>query len=823
MKYTLTIAVFLLVSFNLSAQILTVSGIVTDQNKHPVPFATVYVKNTTKGTSANSDGKYQLQLTQGDYEILYRAIGFHQESRKVTVKADQVINVSLNVEAYQLKNVNIRADGEDPAYAIIRKTIKKRPYYLKEVNAYSCDVYIKGLQKLLAAPKKFLGRDIEKVARENGLDSNRAGIIYLSESQSKLTVMQPDKIHEEMISSKVSGSNNAFSFNRASDVKVNFYESLQNWEGLSNRPLISPIAANALFYYRYKLLGTTVENGQTINKIQVIPRRDYDPVFEGVIYIIEDSWRLYGIDIYITKKAGINFVDTLKVNQQFYPVNKSVWMPASMKFAFTGGFFGFRFGGYFIAIYKDYDLNPVITKNEFNEVLRITKEANKKDTAYWDTIRPIPLTAEEKTDYKKKQVLADKRQSKPYLDSIDRVNNKFKLTDWLINGGYNHRNRYDKEYYHFSSLLGATSFNTVEGFVIDYGASFVKQIDSLNNRFLRLDAKIRYGFASEKIHGSIGGNLPLGGYNLGFRFGSDVLDINNQNSFSTLQNSLYSLKERENFEKFYDKQFAAMSLSHRIIGGWIAAITAELSRRQWLSNTTSFAFHKDGQYTSNNPFKPFSDEPLFGTTNAFKLGLRTTYDFSNKYETLPTGRRYYPSGYPTLGLSYVLGVKGVLGSDVDYSQLSVDLTKSDINMGLYGKTSFYINAGAFFNVNSIYFTDYKHFAGNQLQLYEPGINHFLLLPYYQFSTPDKYFEAHLEHNFSGFIMNKIPLIRKLKLQEIVDVNYLSTPGLHNYTEVGFGLQYLFIRAMYGISYDNGIKMGTGFRFYIGGRSPQRRR
>ncbi|MBW4891000.1 DUF5686 and carboxypeptidase regulatory-like domain-containing protein [Mucilaginibacter sp. HMF5004] len=823
MKPTLTFFAFLFFCFKLSAQTVTVSGAITDQYKNPVPFATIYVKNTTKGTSANSDGKYQLQLSPGEYEILYRAIGFRQESHKVTVKTDQKIDVTLAAEAYQLKNVNITANGEDPAYAIIRKTIKKRPYYLKEVNAYSCGVYIKGLQKLLAAPKKFLGADIDKVARENGLDSNRRGIIYLSESQSKFTFMQPDLVHEEMISSKVSGRNNAFSFNRASDINTNFYESIQNWEGVSTRPLISPIGANAMFYYKYKLLGTTVENGETINKIEVIPRRGYDPVFEGVIYILDGSWRIYGVDLYITKKAGINFVDTVKINQQFYPVNKSVWMPASVKFDFTGGFFGFRFGGYFIALYKNYDLNPVISRKEFNEVLRITKEVNKKDSTYWDTIRPIPLTLEEQTDYAKKEILAKKRESKPYQDSIDRVNNKLKATSLLFGSGYNHNNRYDKEYYHFNSLLGSMSFNTVEGFVIDYGASFVKQIDSLNNRFLRLDAKLRYGFASQKVHGSIGGNLPLGLYNLGFRVGSDVLDINNQNAFGRLQNTLYSLKERMNFEKFYDKQFAQISLGHRITGGWIASISAELSKRQWLANTTSFAFQKDGEYTSNNPFKPYSDEPLFGTSNAFKLGLRTTYDFSNKYQTMPNGRRYYPSKYPTLGLSYVMGVKGVFGSDIDYSQLSVDLAKSDIGMGLYGKTSFYINAGAFFNVNSIYFIDYKHFAGNQLQLYEPGINHFLLLPYYKYSTADKYFEGHLEHNFSGFLMNKIPLIRKLKLQEIVDVNYLSTPGLHNYTELGFGLQYLFIRAMYCISYDNGFKAGTGFRFYLGSGSPQRRR
>jgi hypothetical protein len=203
--------------------------------------------------------------------------------------------------------------------------------------------------KVAGSAKKVPGFDVQKATREAGLDSNRTGIVYLSESQSKYSFMRPNKVHEELISSKVSGSNRAFSYNRASDLQVNFYENLQDWEGLSNRPLVSPIADNAMFYYKYQWMGISVENGETINKIQVTPRRDHDPCFSGYIYILEDSWRLQSLGLYITKKANINFVDTLKVNQQFVPVN-DVWMPASIKFEFTGGLFGFRMGGYFISL-----------------------------------------------------------------------------------------------------------------------------------------------------------------------------------------------------------------------------------------------------------------------------------------------------------------------------------------------------------------------------------------------------------------------------------------------------------------------------------------
>ncbi len=810
MKLTCTCFLFLLISSRLFSQQIT--GKITDENNKAIPFASIYIKNTTKGTSANSEGEYVLQLKAGTYDVQYKAVGYKQESRRVELTGNQQINVVLKSETYQLKDVVIRSGGEDPAYAIIRKAIKKRKAHLNEVNAYTCEVYIKGLQKLLAAPKKFMGFDVQKATREAGLDSNRRGIVYLSESESKLSFLRPDNVHEEMISSKVSGSNRAFSYNRASDVKVNFYENIQDWNGLSNRPLVSPIADNALFYYKYKLLGTSVENGETVNKIQVIPRRGYDACFQGYIYILEDSWRIYGLDLFITKQQNINFVDTLRVNEQFLPVSEQVWMPSAIKFDFTGGIFGFKIGGYYISVYKDYDLNPSFNKKDFAEVLRISKGVNKKDSTFWEHERPIPLTAEEKTDYKNKAVLAKKRESKPYLDSLDKVNNKFKPGS-LLWGGYHHRDRYAHEYYNLDPLLTSVGFNTVQGFRFNYGASFSKQTDSLNNRYLFVAAKIGYGFADHRPNGDIIATIPSGPFIIDLKAGSDVLDLNNHAPISSFVNSVYSLFERQNYEKLYQKQFLSAGLSTRITGGWLAGLVAEWANRTWLPNSSSFSFFNPGNrsYTSNSPFIPTQDIPLFPQNQSFKLNFRTTYDFSDKYETYPDGKRYLPSPYPTIGLNFTKGVKNLLGSDVDYDLLSVDISKSNIDAGVLGRTSFYISAGKFLNNNKLFYPDYQQFSGNEVLFYKSGINSFLLLNYYTYSTYTEYIEGHLEHNFSGFITNKIPLIRKLKLQEIVDINYLTTPALKNYAEFGFGLQYLGFRAMYGFSINSGSKTNSALR------------
>lgn len=812
MRFAFMFLLVLVTGPSLFAQQYTISGKITDNTGKPVPFASIYIQNTTQGASANSEGEYSIALKPGKYTLQYKAVGYKQESRETNVSKNQTIDITLSDEVYQLQAVNI--GSKDPAYAIMRKAIKKRKAYLNEVKAYSCLVYIKGMQKLLQAPKKFLGANIDQLGKQIGLDSNRRGIIYLSESESKYSFLSPNNVKEEMISSKVSGSNRAFSFNRASDLKVNFYENFEEWEGISLRPLISPVADNAFFYYNYKWLGESTENGKTVNKIQVIPRREHDPCFEGYIYIQDDSWRLVGVNLYITKKANISLVDTIRINQQFVPVNNNAWMTSTLRFDFVGGLFGFRLGGYFISVYKDYDFNPAFTKKDFKEVLRITKGVNKKDSTYWAGERPIPLTDEERTDYKRKEALAIKRESKPYLDSIDRVFNKVKPFS-LILGGVNIRNRYKKEYWHFDPLIHDLQFNTVQGFNLNSSASFTKQIDSVNNRYFRLGLDAGYGFSDHRFNAVASGVMPVGD-NLALlvRGGSDVEDLNELNPISHLANTVHSLFARQNFEKFYQKQFIAASLNGRISGGWKGSATAELAQRNWLENTSDYSFYGTRDYTYNNPVALNTGGALFPDNRSFKVTLRTSYDFSNKYETYPTGRHYLPSPYPTIGFNYTKGVKNVFGSDVDYDRISADIEQTDLSLGIYGKTSFYISAGKFLNSKSVYFPDYTQFHGNEALFYRSDPNSFLLLNYYTYSTYKQYIEAHLEHDFSGFIMNKIPGLRKLKLQEIIHINYLTTPDLHNYYELGAGIKYLNLRVLYGESHNSGANVHSAVRISL---------
>ena len=797
-----------------SAQQFTVNGIIKDISGQVVPFASVSIKGTTKGTSANVDGKYEIKLNKGETTLNFRAIGYKQQEHTLNLIASKELNISLTSESYTLNNVTIKGNAEDPAYEIIRKAIKQRKIHLEEVNTFTCDVYIKGVQRLRSAPKKFMGQDIRKVME---LDTNRQGIIYLSESQSKFSFKRPNEVHEEMISSKVAGRNNAFSFNKASDLIINFYDNYLLENTLSSRGFISPIADNAMFYYKYKYLGETRENGEVVNKIEVIPRRQNDPVFRGIIYIIEDSWRIYNTDLYLTKSAGINFIDTLNINQQFTKV-KEVYMPTSINFQFNGNVLGFKFAGYYVGVYSNYDISPVFPKKFFSgEILKVTEMVNKKDSIYWTNNRPIPLTPDEKINYVVKDSIAKRKESKAYLDSLEKDNNKFGIGKLLLRG-YSINDRFDKEYISFDPILRSIFYNTVEGFAIKYGVTYRKVFENRRNYSIR--PELRYGFANQKLTGSLTGSYyydPLKRATVGASFGNGIFDLNNLGSMTALGNTINSLLYEKNFPKFYEKTFVNLNTTRELASGLQGSLSLDYARNHTLTNSSDFKFfdNKEREFTSNNPFTPTTETPLFPTYTSVSATASLTYTIGQQYITRPDGKFYTESKYPRITVLYKKGFKDLLGSNVDYDFVKAEVYQDRISLGLWGYSSFLVGAGKFINNNQLYYPDFKHFAGNISTIFPPNLRKFQYLDFYQFSTNQQYFEAHAEHNFAGFFLNKVPLLRKAKLEEFIGGGYLSSPEKRNYKEFYFGLQRLVLRVSYGFAYDGGRKLTQGFRISYG--------
>src|SRR2546428_3516703 len=140
-KHLSLIFFLLFISSQLSAAII--SGKISDPQGKPIPFANVFIKGTSIGTTSNLEGNYSITLSPGQYELIYKTIGYKQVIKSVVVNMTlQQIDVTLEPEIYELKEVSVSASAEDPAFEILRNAIKKRKHYLTQVNAYSCEVYI---------------------------------------------------------------------------------------------------------------------------------------------------------------------------------------------------------------------------------------------------------------------------------------------------------------------------------------------------------------------------------------------------------------------------------------------------------------------------------------------------------------------------------------------------------------------------------------------------------------------------------------------------------------------------------------------------------
>ena len=212
MRFTL---LFILFSLLKISSAFTVHGNITDKKGERVGYTNIFIKGTTNGTSANAEGQYLLEVTAGKYEIVFGHLGYKQHIESITISKNTELNIVLEDVQYEMKDVIINGN-EDPAIAVIRKAIEKRKYFLQAVESYSCDAYVKGVNRLTDIP--FWA---ERRIKNAGIVVGKNGVVYLSESQSKLYYKRPDKFHEVVYSSKVSGKTNGFTFNSAQNFYLN--------------------------------------------------------------------------------------------------------------------------------------------------------------------------------------------------------------------------------------------------------------------------------------------------------------------------------------------------------------------------------------------------------------------------------------------------------------------------------------------------------------------------------------------------------------------------------------------------------------------------
>ena len=815
--------ILLFVYFYSNAQI---KGTVSDEKGNPLPFVTIFEENTYNGTTTNEQGNYQLNLKSiGKNKIVFQYLGF--KTQKITITAETLahpLDINMFEENFSLNEVVINIKN-NPANAIIKSAIASKKENTAKTSRFKADFYSRGIFKLKNAPKKIFG---QKIGDLNGaLDSTGTGIISLSETFSKITFEKPNNLKEVVTASKVSGDDKGYSYNTA---RSSFYDFYDNYINLGIN-LISPVADNAFNYYKFRLESTFIdENNQTINKIKVIAKRDKEPVFEGYIYIVEDSWAIYAVDLDIQGyRMKEEFIDVMTLKQNFtYNKNNKIWAKNTQSLDFSAGAFGIKFNGKFTYVYSNYEFMNSFDKKTFtNEISSVEIKSNKKDSVFWKTNRPIPLTSEESNDYIRKDSIYKVRNSKKYLDSTDNIGNKFKIVK--IISGYTYRNTSKKYTLGYDGLVdfSSLSFNTVQGFNFDTGFSYTKWDEDEKGKSTSISTKFNFGFSDDRLRfsGKYTHQFNNQNYaNLSIAGGSTVKQFNEKEPISDLINSVSSLFFKDNYMKLYNLEYAQLIYFQDVANGVNLNGKIEYLQRKPLFNTTDYSFFKNEDlYLSNNPLDP-NDFANAGIEkhSLFKTTLTAKINFGNKYSTRPDGKfNIRNDKYPTLYFGYE---KAFAGSEKKYEFDHIN-TRLFYDMTLGNKGTFGMNlvAGKFFNAKDISFVDYKHFNGNLTHIgqTERYLNVFNLLPYYSNSTNDSYFEVHTEYNDKGYIMNKIPLLNLLKSTMVLGFHTLAVPNLKPYSEYTIGLDNLglgkfkLFRVDYVKSNQNGIqKEGVVFGLKI---------
>ncbi|MEY4628276.1 MAG: hypothetical protein RLZZ595_602 [Bacteroidota bacterium] len=760
-------------------------GRVFDEKKEPLPFSTISIKGSDKKAVSNVNGEFSFDLPEGKYTFICQHVGYTTATQDlhVTTKEHQ-LNFHLKPTELTLQEVVVKRGAEDPAYAIIRNAIKERDYNGKKAGAYSCEAYIKGLIRTNDYPKSLLGQTIDF---EDG-DTSKKKIIFLSESVSDIFFNPPSESKVIVKSTRVSGQTNGLGL--ATPLLISFYENIVSLpKSFNPRGFISPIADGALSFYNYKYLGAFFENGIQVSRILVMPKRNYEPLFQGYIQIVENTWNIHSLSLSIDKQSQLEFADKIKIEQHYDLIGYQTWMVGSQTIYPEVRFLGFDAGGYFTTVYSKYQINKEFNKKTFgNVLLKYDSLSNKQTESYWKEARPIPLLAEEINDFRKKDSLEKRREDKDYMDSLDRIQNKINTFGLIVNGQtLIDRNR--NLNYQYDPLLKSVSYNTVEGLALQLSGTVTKDLKGRNR--LSFTPVLRYGVTNKHFNAFIKTDYRFGKkyvHNLSTSFGSRVYQFNNANPIPQIMNTFATILNGNNYMKLYQANFFQLAYRKGLGDGFDLSGSMNFQDRIPLVNIdTNYAWASSKIFKNFTPNYPteITGEPM-KAHQAFSVGFKISFRPGTKYIELPDRVITSFSRTPTFSFQYTKGIKNIFGSDVDYDKWRFSVI-GDINFKLGGEFKYRVETGGFLNATSVEIPDYNHFIGNLTRKSTPYVESFQVAPFYALSNREKFFlQLNGEYRLNGLLTNKIPIIRKFNLRVVTGSNLIWLKN-KNYAEVFVGV------------------------------------
>lgn len=726
-----------------------IKGKVTDaETGDPIPFAAVLIKGTGTGMNTDFEGFYDLEIKAAADSIQVSYLGYITQVKPIANSSEQTINFQLRPSDFELEAFVFEA-GENPAFEIIRQAVVRRKDFDKRsLEAYETKNYTKIEIDIDHLSEEFRQRrSVQKVT--SVLDSIRQLTndegekilpVFFSETVSRFYFRNNPLLRKEIVEkSKVTGvgitdGSTTSQITGSAFQEYNFY---RNWLTILEKEFVSPIADGWKTFYDYDLMDSVLVGQDTCYQLQVYPRREQDLAFSGTIWIKKKDYSLKQVDLTVPNSANLNFIERIKIQQELEPTEKGPLIPKRTRVQIKIGQVTPNTAGLLAKFYTATDsvklTEPKATKF-FNNAVELKPDFGDASEEFWIANRMDPLSSEELAVLQMVDTLKKIPVIRFYSEGL-----KFFATGFLPVGKID-----------LGPWTEFGNYNNVEGLRGGFG--------------LRTNYKFSKKWAFQ-------GYLAYGFKDQRFKYSVSAKNILDRKHWTTLE--LKSTREIDQVGLEME------SLEGNSI--FLAASRFGTLRRPFISTSQQLNFDREffKGFLFRTGIKRAQFDPLFdfyfiekGTgelksdfqTTEWRASLRYGRDeiiLINDNERSSLG----PSKWPILELNYARGFDW-LGGEIDYQKLSFYLYQR-LNMGLFGVSRYELDAGKVFG--EVPYPILKNHLGNETFFYTTAA--FNTMNFNEFAS-DQFISLRYRHFFEGFLLNRIPLMRRLKWRAVANANFL---------------------------------------------------
>ncbi len=740
----------------------TISGTVTDKETgEPVPFATIVAGNAEEATTSDSEGKYIFRLDKPYPFIRVEAIGYSPHEIKLTKERDQVHDISMLPAIYEMQEITVKpkrySNKDNPAVELIRLVVDNRDknrvenlptfqeeQYEKMVIGFG-NIQKKTMNRWLFRPIRFLWENVDS----NKIEEIDVVPLFVQENIYDIYSQNFPSEYQKLTRATKSVRFRGPLDDEGIDKGVQYlYQPIDIYEPnilLLTNKFPSPISNTAPLLYRYYPVDTIEQNGHKVVKLEFYPRNKYDMYLQGELYVALDStYPVTGIRFTINPQANLNWVKHLVVEQHYEKQPSGQYVIAQEDFRMYFGILDSGMGAYSqrFVDHRNIRINQPLPDDPelFSKATALKTEepsAFSSDTLFWKAQRE-PLTVPEAKAYSNMDSLINM----PWFKAMIKLGR-------LVTGGYIDI----APGVELGPLPNFIALNDVERVRLRIAA---RTRPTLSDRW-HVGASASYGFLDERW--KFGGNFAIAtGKTPYHRFPFNritgsfeerlSLPGQNQNLNNTLGTSI------------------TRGANDRLMYSRLAKLTYEREFKSQLS------FQVGLEQESLEPAGALTFVPADGVSPSPKTieALRSVLLLrfapgENIYQGSGGGRSRMSFNF--IGqIRYAHAFAGIPGGQFDYDDIGIVLQKFT-NTPPFGYNSTILEAGALFG--SVPYPFLVLHRANQSYFYQTA--NYNMMNFLEFVS-DRYVGLTVNQYFNGFFLNKVPLIKRLQLREIMSVKVL---------------------------------------------------